>query len=264
MSYNKKTNEELVLEYQKSHDVAVAEQLYRQNIAYLRKCARYWCSASDGSVVCSIEDLVQEGYIGMLKAAELFDDSMNAKFLTYAEYWVDNAMRRFVCDNKYPVRLPVYLHPEITRIKNALNDISEGCSAEEKIEFLCDKCDMPEYKVKKLISIIHKYCHKVSLDDNIIGLEGICTIIDSIPDETAKKETLDLELRYEYILGIMQKCLTAREYQFMTEYYGVGNEFGANTGASTLESVAKNHGVTKERVRQVICKAERKIKQCLE
>ena len=197
-------------------------------------------------------DLVQEGSLGLIKAAEKFDYKKNFKFSTYATWWIRQAITRAIADQARTIRIPVHMVETINKLIRIQRQMLQDLGREPIPEEIGAEMDMPTQKVRDILKIAQE---PVSLETPI-GEEDDSHLGDFIEDQdaTSPADHAAYELLKEQLNDVLD-TLTDREENVLRL------RFGLDDGRTrTLEEVGKVFGVTRERIRQIEAKALRKLR----
>ena len=197
-------------------------------------------------------DLIQEGNLGLMKAAEKFEPERGFKFSTYATWWIRQAITRAIADQGRTIRIPVHLVESINRVKKAAGELLRKNGREPTAEEIAVQLEMEPDRVRELLQLAQD---PISLETPV-GEEEDAHLEDFIQDEEAgvPVDEAGRQLLRRELLNVL-KSLTPREERVITLRFGL--EDGR---ARTLEELGKEFNVTRERVRQIEAKALRKLR----
>lgn len=200
----------------------------------------------------SLGDLINEGNLGLIKAAKRFDETRGFKFISYAVWWIRQSILQALADQSRIVRLPLNRVGALNKIGKAYNELEQKNERLPSVDELAEELDMSLYEVTDTLKISGRH---LSIDAPFVsGEDGKLSDImpnqnQPAPDHHFNHESLKFEIHRAL------KNLNERERDIITLYYGLGTE-----KAHTLEEIGDKFELTRERVRQIKEKAIRKLK----
>lgn len=227
-------------------DKKALERLCKANLRFVVSVAKQYQNQG-----LSLPDLINEGNLGLIKAAEKFDDTRGFKFISYAVWWIRQSILQAIAEQSRLVRLPLNQVGSVTRIMKEAYKFEQEYERKPSINEMAERIDMPE---DKIADAMNANSHEVSVDAPFVnGEEG--SIVDSMtnPDyPTTDNELVKESLRTE--VERMIKLLSDREQKVIKAFFGIGEP------ELTLEEIGVKYNLTRERVRQIKEKAIRRIR----
>jgi RNA polymerase primary sigma factor len=220
-------------------DPYAREHMVKANLRLVVNIARGYL----GKGLC-LEDLIEEGNLGLMRAVEGFDGMMDTRFSTYACYWIKQSIRRAVMNNGKPIRLPAYMVSLLTKWKRVTNGLTERLGRPPTPEEVGKVLRLSKKKVSiiaKAIKVNNLMPHNESSDEDRIALDDVLT------DDRCKSPD-DLLIEADDLERIFERLEQLDEREAMV----IRMRFGIDPYSSmTLREVGENLGLTRERVRQL-------------
>lgn len=241
--------EEVILAQRiKSGDEDALERLVRANLRFVVSVAKQYQNQG-----ISLPDLINEGNLGLIKAAQRFDETKGFKFISYAVWWIRQSILQAVAEQSRLVRLPLNQVGNLTKIKKTSSRLEQLYHRQPTIKEIAEELDLPEDKV---IAAFRMNTKQVSMDAPV-GEDEDMSLIDTIIPEGVS-DTDDIITRKFDTAEIHRSMsiLTDKEREIVNLYFGIDVSHNY-----TLEEIAYRLDLTRERVRQIKDKALKKLKQ---
>lgn len=198
-----------------------------------------------------LSDLISEGNIGLIKAAELFDDTRGFKFISYAVWWIRQSISSAICENGRAIRLPLNQQALLNKYFILMNKTIQKDQREPTPAEFAEFADISEYKASMLIEQNYK---TLSMDAPL-SEDTDTSVGDFVPSRYRTDDSLDKESLHQDIAAILNHILTAKGREIILRSFGIGcKEEG-------LEDIGVSLGLSRERVRQIREKALRTIRR---
>lgn len=242
-------NDEVILAQRiRQGDRQALEKLVRANLRFVVSVAKQYQNQG-----LSLPDLINEGNLGLIKAAERFDETRGFKFISYAVWWIRQSILQALAEQSRIVRLPLNKIGTINKVNKAYALLEQKYEREPYAEELSEVLDMAEHEIKE--SLRHTGRH-VSMDAPVTTEEDtnlydlyISPDDNDRPDKNLYLESLRIEIRRA------MSTLTHREREVLKYYYGLDG-----APQLTMDEIGNKFGLTRERVRQIKEKAIRRLK----
>ena len=229
-------------------DVEAKNKLIEANLRLVISLAKHYQGCG-----LSFQDLIQEGNIGLIKAADKFDVEKGFRFSTYASWWIKQAISRAIADQSRTIRIPVHMTENISKVKKAERDLTTKLNREPSIEELASALSL---SVEDLAEIKSYMMDTTSLDIQVGDEDDGTTIASFVEDTkfTNPADTIAKEADAEVVNAVLG-TLSEREADVLRRRFGIGFNH-----PMTLEDIGKEYGLSRERIRQIESKALRKLR----
>ncbi len=244
-------NEEIVEQFQLGNQNALSA-LVEKNQGLVRSRASYFFRSHGNDL--DLEDLVQSGMLGMIRAAEKFDLTLGYKFTTYAYKWIDKAIRKAINKEGHTIRIPAGKYLKLNKLKQILKANPEA--SDEEIYRILENEGINKKQADDLFLINRNQVNSTSLNINLDSEDSTGDeLMDMVGDESTPVDMLILEKDMENFLMQALDQLTDREKQIIIYRYGLDNE-----KPKTLEQIGSIYDLSRERIRQIENQALGKLK----
>lgn len=228
-------------------DREAQEKLVTSNLKLVVKMAKKYSNLG-----IPLLDIIQEGNMGLIRAAERFDPDKNLRFTTYAAFWIKQSILKHITSNRGLIRLPAYVYDGVSKVSKFIQEYKTKFDNFPTNEEICSKLSIKPKELERYLDILE---NKMSVGDEMYGnIAEYCSDIlsnDTFEDDLIKKNAS---------IHLMKKLnvLSPREKEILIFRYGLMNE-----KIMTLEELGERMQLTKERIRQIQSEAIFKLKMAL-
>ena len=230
----------------KRGDRAALEKLTKANLRFVVSVAKQYQNQG-----LSLPDLINEGNLGLIKAAEKFDETRGFKFISYAVWWIRQSILQAIAEQSRIVRLPLNQVGSVNKINRMLNKFEQENERYPSIEEIADRIDLSVDKIADALKVNGRH---VSVDAPFINGEDN-SLLDVLPNNDAiMADYLLIQESLREEISRALKTLNDRERNIVEAFFGI------NQSEMTLEEIGDKYGLTRERVRQIKEKAIRRLR----
>ncbi len=231
--------EEVVLAQKiKNGDAKALDKLVRSNLRFVVSVAKQYQNQG-----LSLQDLINEGNIGLIKAAQRFDETRGFKFISFAVWWIRQSILQAIADKSRMVRLPLHQVGMLNKVKKERAKLEQLYERQPSDEEIADSMNIPDYKLHETVVAGNRM---LSVDAPLTDDEDTF-LIDMLqpedaqsPDDNVMHESLNKDINE------MLQTLNESERKVIIQFFGIGSSHG-----KTLEEIASEENITKERVRKI-------------
>ena len=233
----------------KSGDLDAKKQLIKANLKLVITIAKKVIHVSG----LPMTDLIQEGNVGLMIAADKFNYKLGYKFATYASWWIKQSMFKAISEQSHCMKIPVYIQETLSRFSKLKREMERECNSQVKTEDVAKKMNI---SADKIDSFLNAYSKTISIESGLENNDGKeMNIADIIEDKKASAtDNAEFEDLKSDILNVIS-TLKAREQEVVKLRYGL-----ENNNKMTLEEIGNIYGVTKECIRQTELRALKKMR----
>jgi RNA polymerase primary sigma factor len=228
-------------------DQAALEKLTRSNLRFVVSVAKQYQNQG-----LSLPDLINEGNLGLIKAAQRFDETRGFKFISYAVWWIRQSILQAIAEQSRIVRLPLNQVGSLNKINKAFSKLEQEFEREPSPEELSKILELPEDKISDTMKVSGRH---VSVDAPLINGEesSLLDVMVNHDSPRADQNLMNESLQREIERSL--STLTDREREVVKMFYGIGFNHGL-----TLDEIGAKFDLTRERVRQIKEKAIRRLR----
>jgi RNA polymerase primary sigma factor len=228
-------------------DKQALDRLVRANLRFVVSVAKQYQNQG-----LTLQDLINEGNVGLIKAAQRFDETRGFKFISYAVWWIRQSILQAVAEQARTIRLPLNQVGAVSKLKKTAAMLEQEYQRKPSVAELAKELDMPEAKVRNLMEMnMHQISTDAPLDDDEDG-----SFLDVYVDQSsiATDEAVENESDNSAIQRAL-KGLTEKEREVLGMYYGIGT-----AREYSLDEIALHLGISRERTRQIRDRALKRLK----
>ena len=232
----------------KQGDQEALDKLTRSNLRFVVSVAKQYQNQG-----LSLSDLINEGNVGLMKAAKRFDETKGFKFISYAVWWIRQSILQAIVEYSRIVRLPLNKVGSYNKVNEAYLSFIQEYEREPTNDELAELLDMSPKEVSNMLKGGGRH---LSVDAPLSGEDGDSTMLDVLPDDDMSPDNnlMEQSLKEEVQQGL--SILSPREVEVLSAYYGLNGH-----KPLTLEEIGELYGLTRERVRQIKERAIRRLRK---
>lgn len=227
-------------------DKRALERLTKANLRFVVSVAKQYQNQG-----LSLPDLINEGNVGLIKAAEKFDETRGFKFISYAVWWIRQSILQAIAEQSRLVRLPLNQVGSVNKITRELNKFEQEHERKPSVDEIAERVDLPEDKIADAMKANSRH---VSMDAPIADGEDSSMIDFLAGDSSNTDKELAIESLKAEVSRIL-KLLTDKEQKVLRAFFGIDG-----SPEMTLDEIGEKYNLTRERVRQIKEKALRRLR----
>jgi len=231
----------------KNGDKIALERLTKANLRFVVSVSKQYQNQG-----LSLPDMINEGNLGLIKAAQRFDETRGFKFISYAVWWIRQSILQAIAEQSRIVRLPLNQVGSLNKIKKATSQLEQQLERPPSENEIANELELSNHKVNSTLRIATKYVSMdapMGNDEDTKFLDFYVPTTNEDTDESLMKESLGNEIQRSLA------SLSTKERDIINMYYGIGRNYSL-----TLEEIGAKFDLTRERVRQIKEKAIRRLR----
>lgn len=230
----------------KKGDQKALESLTKANLRFVVSVAKQYQNQG-----LSLLDLINEGNMGLIRAAEKFDETRGFKFISYAVWWIRQSIQQAITDQSRLIRVPTNQVGSANKIRRFVNKFEQENERMPNLSELMDEIDLSESKLKEVMNAGGK---QISMDAPMYNEDG-SNLLEILPNtETPNTDNLLVQESLKEEIGRSLEKLGERDRNILKAFFGIGQP------EMTLEEIGEKYNLTRERVRQLKEKAIRRLR----
>ena len=242
-------DEEVELAQQiKAGNKEALDKLVKANLRFVVSVAKQYQNQGLG-----LQDLINEGNLGLIKAAKRFDETRGFKFISYAVWWIRQSISHAIADQSRIVRLPVNQLGAVNRIKKEVARLEQMYNRQPTVEEIAEVIDLPINKNGEVIKISARH---LSMDAPISNEDDTNFIDTFISDEVTHTDAILIQESLENEINRSMEVLDEREKELIRMFFGIGKSH-----EYTLDEIGEKFNITREGARQIKEKALKKLRK---
>ncbi|MDR3706559.1 MAG: RNA polymerase sigma factor RpoD/SigA [Paludibacteraceae bacterium] len=230
----------------KKGDRIALEKLTRANLRFVVSVAKQYQNQG-----LSLPDLINEGNLGLIKAAEKFDETRGFKFISYAVWWIRQSILQALAEQSRIVRLPLNQVGSLNKINKAFSKFEQEHERKPSPEELADELEIPVDKISDTLKVSGRH---ISVDAPFVEGEDNSLLDVLVNDDSPNADRVLINESLSREIDRSLSTLTERESEIIKMFFGIGYQ------EMTLEEIGDKFGLTRERVRQIKEKAIRRLR----
>jgi len=224
------------------------DKLVKANLRFVVSVAKQYQNQGLG-----LQDLINEGNLGLIKAAKRFDETRGFKFISYAVWWIRQSISHAIADQSRIVRLPVNQLGAVNRIKKEVSRLEQILSRPPTIEEIADVIDLAPEKIREIVKLAARH---VSMDAPVSAEDDTNFIDTFVSKDVTRTDSILIKESLEHEISQTLDVLEPREKELICMFFGIGESH-----EYTLDEIGEKFNLTREGARQVKEKALKKLRK---